>query len=247
MIARAVLFDLFGTLVHFRAEPAAVTSAGAPRRPALGWLRSTLEHERPELPFEEFLAVLVEVSQDLTRQRPPEFQEVPSRERFRRALERLGVDTDAGPGDLAERLSLAHMEYLASLTEMPPEHAGVLASLAGAYRLGLVSNFDHAPTARRVLAMHGIAHFFDPIVISDEFGRRKPHPSIFAAAVARIGVDADDTVYVGDSAAEDLVGAHRAGVRAVWVNAKADPLPDGIPQPCHQVRRLTELMPLLAS
>jgi HAD superfamily hydrolase (TIGR01549 family) len=247
MTARAVLFDLFGTLVHFRAgTPAAMTGIAA-RQPPLSWLRVPLEHEQPALSFDAFLTVLLEVSQDLTRRRPPEFYEVPSRERFRRALTRLGVDATDGPGDLAERLSLTHMEHLASFTEMPPDHATVLETLAVHYRLGLVSNFDHAPTAHRILAMHGIARFFDTIIISDEFGRRKPHPSIFAAALARVGVPADEAVYVGDSATEDLVGAHRAGIRAVWVNAKADSLPDGVPPPCCEVRRVTELVPLMVS
>jgi len=247
MTPRAVLFDLFGTVVHFRADVAAAPPGGAPRRPALGWLRATLEHDCPDVAFDDFLAALMRVSQELTRQRPPEFHEVPSRERFRRALAQIGIDSDSGAGDLAERLSLAHMEYLTSLTVMPPEHTEVLEALAGQYRLGLVSNFDHAPTGRRILAMHGIARFFAPILISDEFGRRKPHPSIFAAALTRIGVAAVDALYVGDSAAEDLVGAHRAGVRAVWVNAQADALPEGVPRPCHEVRRLTELVPLLVS
>src|SRR5439155_9235244 len=117
-------------------------------------------------------------------------------------LLRLGVEAMRAPA-VAERLSLAHMAHLAAQTRLPAGHDAVLNDLGGRYRLGLVSNFDHAPTARRILADHGIARCFDPIVISDEVGRRKPHPAIFAVALRAIDVRADEALFVGDSVTDD--------------------------------------------
>ena len=142
---------------------------------------------------------------------------------------------------IAERLSLAHMAYLASTTRLPAGHRAVLETLAARYRLGLISNFDHGPTARQVLATHGVERFFEVVLISDGFGRRKPHPAIFHAALRDLGVAAHEAVYVGDSVADDVVGASNAQLPVVWVNPKGEALPLDTPQPRAVIRGLDEL------
>jgi len=240
-----VLFDLFGTVVHFVPQVPTVQVAGGHWHSAMGWLCETAERELPHVDFDDLLASLLHVTEEIVRQRPPEYREVPSRERFRRALVRCGID-DASAVAAAERLSLAHMAHLASKTVLPGGHVALLEALAAGYRLGLVSNFDHAPTARRVLAVHGVARFFEVTVISDEFGRRKPHPGIFDAALRGMGVHADQALFVGDSVSDDVVGAHNAHLPVAWLNPKAEPLPPGTPPPQHVIAQLDELATLLA-
>jgi len=245
MRARALLFDLFGTVVHFAPRVPTVEVAGTPWRSTMGWLRAAAERELPAVRFDDLLASLLAVTEEIVRQRPPEYREVPSRERFRRALRRVDV-SEAEAADIGTRLSLAHMAHLASMTLLPAGHLDVLQTLTPHYRLALVSNFDHAATARRILAEHGVAPFFDPILVSEEFGRRKPHPAIFGAALAAVETRAADAVYIGDSVADDVVGARNAGLRAIWVNAKREPLPAGAPQPDYVIAHLNELPSLLA-
>lgn len=246
MRARAVLFDLFGTVVHFHAHVPTVEVAGTPWRSTMNWLRETAERELPEVRFDALLPMLMQVTEEMVRERAPEYVEVPSRERFRRALSRLGVDAARAPS-IAERLSLAHMGHLASMTVLPPAHVPVLQQLAARYRLGVVSNFDHAPTAHRILVDHAVAHLFDPILISDTFGRRKPHAAIFEAALAHMQVSAADAIFVGDSVSDDVVGAHNTGLRVVWVNTKGVPFPSDAPTPTHVIMQLTELPALLSA
>ena len=45
----------------------------------------------------------------------------------------------------------------------------------------------------------------------------KPHPDIYALAMARLGVDARGAVAVGDSMAHDVAGAHGAGIACALV------------------------------
>jgi len=72
----------------------------------------------------------------------------------------------------------------------------------------------------------------------------KPHPSIFAAALASAGVDAGEALMVGDSLKADVHGALGAGLRAVWLRRSGD---DSTARPGHVplIRRLHELPPLL--
>lgn len=241
---RALLFDLFGTVVHFAARVPAVQTAGAPWRAAMQWLQEAAEQEVPELRFDELLSALMRVTEEIVRQRPPEYREVPSRERFRRALSQLGVDAERAHAT-AERLSLAHMAHLASLTVLPDGHLRLLQELGARYRVGLVSNFDHGPTARRVLDAHGLTGCFTTIVISDDFGRRKPHQAIFKAALRGLGVSAAETLFIGDSLGEDVFGARSADLRVAWLNPKGESVPaDGI-HPDYVISCLADLTALV--
>jgi len=244
MTPRVLLLDLFGTVVHFAPQVPTVEVAGTPWRTTMGWLQATAEDALPEVAFADLLGALMHVTQEITRTRAPEYHEIPSRERFRRALAHLDVDPQTAPA-VAERLSLAHMQHLASMTVLPDGHLDTMRQLAAQRPLALVSNFDHGPTARRVLAAHGVGDFFSAIVISEEFGRRKPHPTIFAAALDALGADPTEAWYVGDSVADDIVGAHNAGLPVVWINAEERPLPAGVAAPTHVIRRLPDLAALL--
>jgi HAD superfamily hydrolase (TIGR01549 family) len=240
-----LLFDLFGTVVHFAPRVPTVEVAGTRWRSTMGWLREAVAAEAPEVPFDDLLAALMWVTEDIVRQRPPDYFEVPSRERFRRALTMLGIAAGrAAP--IAERLSGVHMRHLAAQTVLPAGHASLLQRLGDRYRLGLVSNFDHAATAQRILVAHGVARYFETILISETFGRRKPHPAIFAAALQQMGAGQRDALFIGDSASDDVAGAHNAGLAVVWVNVKQEALPEGTPTPDYVIDSLEELSDVLA-
>jgi HAD superfamily hydrolase (TIGR01549 family) len=83
-------------------------------------------------------------------------------------------------------------------------------------RIGLISN------THRCLASFQ-SHFdlqglVSATVSSSDHGLMKPHPSIFTAALALLGVDAADAVMVGDSLKHDVEGALNVGMRAILLN-----------------------------
>ena len=225
---RAVVFDLFGTLVHFRVRP----------DPGFAWLREPFAATCAGGDFDAFREALRAVSLEIAASRGPEHREVPSRQRFARALARVG-----GPEAAAEALSAAHMDYLAAATDLPAGHAALLRALGARYRLGLVSNFDHPATAQAVLARHGVHRHFAVTLISADFGHRKPHPGIFAEALDRLGVAPHEALYVGDTHAEDVVGARAAGLDVVWLAPAT--APDADPRPTHRIAHLGALADLL--
>jgi FMN phosphatase YigB (HAD superfamily) len=184
------------------------------------------------------------VTEEIVRARPPEHREVLSRERFRRALASVGYRGEDAPA-IAERLSLTHMAYLAARTEMPSSHGALLRELSDKLVFGLVSNFDHAPTAHSILRREGIADLFAATVISAEMGHRKPHPSIFRAALRQLDARPDEALFVGDSLADDVLGGHAAGIDVAWINAMGIEIPAGTPVPRYQIRSLPELRDVL--
>ncbi len=243
MAVRALLFDLFGTVVHFAARVPIVEVAGARWVTTMGWLQPLVAEKIPDVSFDALLNALMATTEEIVRERPPEYHEVPSRERFRRALAKVGISGVAAM-ETAQQLSLVHMQHLASTTFLPEGHADVLAALQAKYRLGLVSNFDHGPTARRVLEMHGIDRYFEVILISDEFGRRKPHRSIFDAACERLQATSSEALFIGDNPKEDIAAAHAAGLTPVWVSAAEEP---ATTEARFVIRSLRELPGILGS
>jgi putative hydrolase of the HAD superfamily len=72
----------------------------------------------------------------------------------------------------------------------------------------------------------GLGERLDVAVFSSEIGKRKPHPAIFEAVLERLGVAAEQAVFVGDRRFEDVRGAKELGmttVQALWFRADDDP------------------------
>jgi putative hydrolase of the HAD superfamily len=80
---------------------------------------------------------------------------------------------------------------------------------------GVVSNFDRR--LHGILAGLGLAPLLDVVVLPSDARAEKPDPAIFALALERLGIGAHAAVFVGDHPEEDVLGARRAGLRAIDV------------------------------
>lgn len=83
-------------------------------------------------------------------------------------------------------------------------------------RLAVVSNWSDA--LHGLLEGLGLRPFFEDVVVSAEIGHSKPARGIFDHALARLGVEANRVVHVGDHPVNDLAGARRAGWRALLLD-----------------------------
>jgi FMN phosphatase YigB (HAD superfamily) len=94
---------------------------------------------------------------------------------------------------------------------------GMLEDLARrSIRRAVVSNSSFtADTIRRTLAGLGVLDRLEFVVSSADYGVRKPHPAIFEAALARLGLAAGEAWFAGDNVAYDLKGGLAAGMFTV--------------------------------
>ncbi|MEW6728371.1 MAG: HAD family hydrolase [Pseudomonadota bacterium] len=131
--------------------------------------------------------------------------------------------------------------YAARNTVEPfPEVEAVLAELARRHALVALSN------GNACIERIGLARHFRLAVNSAEAGAGKPDPRMFHLALERLGEPAEAMVHVGDHPEHDVLGAHNAGVRAIWANRMEGPFPGHIPAPWGIISNLTQLPPLLA-
>ena len=99
-----------------------------------------------------------------------------------------------------------------------PGIAEVLARLAAdAVPAAAVSNaVFSARLLRAELERHGLAHQLRFVLSSGDHSTRKPGLAIFEEACLRLGARASDTWFVGNSLADDMVGALGAGLEPIW-------------------------------
>lgn len=246
MTFKAVLFDLFDTLVRFdRSRLPEIQIDGRAVRSTAGYLYPVLAPHAPGVTIARFYEALLRSWEEAERIRAADWREVSAPERFRFLFSHLGLDPAGVPSEALAALLATHKQELAKAAHTPPEHLVLLRRLAPRFRLGVVSNFDYAPTARFILERDGVASLLEVIVISDEVGWRKPKAVIFEVAFRRLGIGPRDALFVGDRADIDVLGAKAAGMDVAWLNRGGEPLPPGVPTPEFELRSLNELERIL--
>jgi HAD superfamily hydrolase (TIGR01549 family) len=120
----------------------------------------------------------------------------------------------------------------------------VIKKLSRKYTLGVVSNGFTDVQYRKLEAM-GLLDLFACIVLSEEFGIRKPDPRIFHQAALLLHMQSQECLYVGDSYTNDVIGAKNAGMQVCWFNRDGQKIPDGKIKPDFVITKLAELPGLL--
>jgi putative hydrolase of the HAD superfamily len=204
---KGIGFDLFGTLVlqeRFSFEQ------------CLDALYNSLQASGFALDKDTFVTTYRQVNRHLMEQTTRDGCETHNRLWVAGALQALGYAVDPGDARVGQAVD-AYFEPFVQSCRLIPGTYDMLASLAGRYRLGLVSNFTHPPAVEKILARVGLERFFDEIIISGRLGVRKPHPAIFSELTRLLVLAADEIVFVGDELQADVIGAQKAGMCAVWM------------------------------
>lgn len=116
-------------------------------------------------------------------------------------------------------------------------------------KIGLISNVNSRGQVPTNLTEYNLIHYFDPIVLSSEYGRRKPDPSIFHHAASLAKVPTSQCLHVGDRISRDIIGAQKAGfcstVQIKHQNNHVES--DAGASPAFVITQMTELLDILQS
>jgi putative hydrolase of the HAD superfamily len=211
----AVLFDWGDTLFHFAWDEALVEAGWEAGLAAVG--RDDLPgHQETAARFRERYIPLLWV--------PGSLDEIEYPGMVRELLAVFGHELS--DEELARFLEAEHAAWEPARQLGDSTHALLDSLRERGLRTGLVSNaFDPGWLLRNDLERMGIADRLDVAVFSSEVGKRKPHESIFTAALDALGIEGERAVFVGDRRFEDVRGAKQAGmttVQAYWFRADDD-------------------------
>lgn len=166
-----------------------------------------------------------------------------SSERFQRLLRSYGVDKQGLARELSSRYN--QVRRLAMRNYVRPGAAAVLQNLRGrGIATGVITNGGPA-IQRQLLRALALDDLLDYVVIGGIEGYSKPDPRLFERALDLAGVEAKETLYVGDTLATDVLGAKRAGIRVAWLGDNRQKVPEGLPEPDHVIREIPQVLTLL--
>lgn len=123
------------------------------------------------------------------------------------------------------------------------ESLEVLDKLKGNYKLLLLTNGSPELQNIKLEITPELRPYFDEIVISGDFGKGKPDPSIFEYALGLLNVTPEEVLMVGDNLNTDILGANRTGIRSAWVNRKG--MEASEVKPTYEIKSLNDIFEIL--
>lgn len=141
---------------------------------------------------------------------------------IREVLENMGVPVGE---DRLRRATATRIAFVRTTLVPRPDAVPTLTRLAAAgYRLALVSNCSSEVPP--LFAETPLAPLLDPLIFSSDLHRKKPDPAIFRAALDGLGLAAEACVFVGDGYGRELTGATAVGMRAIHIETPGEPVLD---------------------
>jgi HAD superfamily hydrolase (TIGR01509 family) len=209
----AVLFDLGDTLIYFDDNWPDVFSE------ARQALLESLQQSGLDL-GQDFIDEFYTRMQAYYRERDTEFIEYTTQYVLRAALTARGLPDV--PDEVLRR-ALYEFHKVTQSHWIPEEDA--LPTLdrlrAMGYRMAAISNAADDDNTQVLIDKAGVRPYFEVILSSAAQGIRKPNPKIFRTALQMMDLPAVRAVMVGDTLGADILGAHNAGIFAVWVTRRA--------------------------
>ena len=219
----AVTFDFWDTLVIDDSDEAERARRGLPTKEVAreALFVDGLRAAYPAIPRAAVVEAWVQLQRRFRVAWKDEQRTPPVPERLGWGLTLLGVDAPPNWGQVIDAFEMMEVD-------IPPDPApGVeeaLRALSGRYRLGIISDTIITPgrLLRRLLARMNVELLFRAQIYSDEAGRSKPAPRVYALACAGLDVAPSALLHVGDREENDVLGPQRFGARAALYTGVVD-------------------------
>ncbi len=98
-----------------------------------------------------------------------------------------------------------------------PQVQETLEQLSSHYRMAIVSDAQSAYANSELRAV-GILNYFNPVIVSGDYGYRKPDPRLFQKALDALEVQPEHALYIGNDLYHDILGAQQVGMKTIFVS-----------------------------
>jgi putative hydrolase of the HAD superfamily len=203
---KGILFDCYDTLIEIRHDEEDIRTYET----LSIWLRYQGVHIDPAVLRDEYRRRI----RRSMEQRGERYPEVRVEEIFREICDdhRLWEIDDLVVGICAARaFRAASIRRFRSFPQTVRllDHLGYVAK-------GIVSNGQRvfSEIELKFLDLH---HHFDVVVFSSDVGVKKPDPRIFHAALDAMSLEPEHALFIGDSFENDILGARKAGMQAMFI------------------------------
>lgn len=212
MMVRGLIFDINGTLTDIHTNEwhddvyRVISNLLSYQGIALG----------PKTVKDSYFQIMAE-QRAASGERHPEFDAVGI---FREIITRHSTDFTRGlPPEKLEQLPrlVAETHRAASRyrLQLYPGVEDTIKHLLPNYHLAIITDGQTAYAIPELNAV-GLFGYFDPVIVSGDFGYRKPDKRLFERALTAMKMEPSEVVFVGNDMYNDVLGAEKLGMKTVF-------------------------------
>jgi len=206
---RAVIFDCYSTLIDIRTNER--------KEEVFKYLSLYLQYYGARIDATKLKSALSLETERYLQSREERYAEVDLEIVFKDILKKEGLDNSFLAESCCKLLRVLSRERFGLF----PDSIPVLKEIErSGYPLGVVSD------AQKVFCLEeaeilGLNRFFDCIVLSTQFGFRKPDPRLFRIACTMLNTPPEEAVYIGNELETDVKGAQQIGMQTILLDRKS--------------------------
>jgi putative hydrolase of the HAD superfamily len=237
MDIRALLFDVNGTLIDIETDEGLEEIYRA--------IGHFLMYQGISLHRWEVRDLYFQLIQQQRAESAETFAEWDAVEVWRELLRNKASDyTRSLPPEKLEQLPLFLTELHRGIARkrlcLYPQVQETLDQLCPLYHMAVVSDAQSAYAVPELRAV-GLLKYFNPIIVSGDYGYRKPDPRLFQKALEALQARPEQAIFIGNDLYHDISGAQQVGMKAIFVSNNQSDTSSQIISPDYTISHFAEL------
>jgi putative hydrolase of the HAD superfamily len=210
MTIKGILFDLYGTLIDIETDESLEEIYRA--------IAHYLTYHGIYLHRWEVRDRYYEIMKQQKEERGEEYPEIDVKAIWNKFLSREGIKAPPPRKKLATILVHLYRAISRKRLQLYPDVKRVLDELRPTYRMAIVSDAQPCWALPEMKAV-GLNGYFEPIIISANYGFRKPDTRLFGNALDTMKLISAEVICVGNDMYRDIYGGSQLGIKTIFVDS----------------------------
>ena len=211
MAIKGILFDLYGTLIDIETDES--------MEEIYRGIAHFLTYQGIYLNRWEVRDLYYQIMRQQKGGSMEEFPEIDVEAIWKSFLKQQGIRSPYARIRLSKILAQMYRGISRKRLKLYPFVKDALDELVSSYKLGLVSDAQTCYALPEIRAV-GLTDYFDPVIISVDYGFRKPDPRLFLKAMEKMSITPQEAVFVGNDIYRDIYGAGMVGMMTILFDSK---------------------------
>jgi len=208
MAIKSIIFDLYGTLIDIETDESMEEIYRA--------IAHFLTYHGVYMHRWEVRDLYYQIMKQQKEQSEEKYPEINVESVWNNFLIQEGIKVATARKKLAGTLSHIYRGISRKRLRLYPSVKDVLNELRATRRLALISDAQPCYALPEIRAV-GLNGYFDPIVISADYGFRKPDPRLIENALEIMSLVPGEVIFVGNDMYRDIYGAYMLGIKTISI------------------------------
>ena len=207
MAIKSIVFDLYGTLIDIETDES--------MEEIYRGIAHFLTYKGLYMNRWEVKDLYYQIMEQQKEQSKEQYPEINVESIWNTFLTQQGMKGAFARKRLARTLSHIYRAISRKRLQLYPSVKNVLDELREACRLALISDAQPCYALPEIRAT-GLDGYFDPIIISTDYGFRKPDPRLIKNALEIMALTPAEVICVGNDMYRDIYGASMLGIKTIF-------------------------------